>query len=138
MLHIQSYRFRDLIENRSDDLSPMVLTSVQTEIKKLFTEDKSLSDWNKEYLVRHKSSALHVQAGLRVRALIGKEAKSTNEKDLLAILSLNSASMGDASAGLELLDEWASSAEVKDRYRDKAAERWNRASVFQAKRIDTQ
>jgi N-alpha-acetyltransferase 15/16, NatA auxiliary subunit len=65
--------------------------------------------------------------------LIGKEGKEKNEMDLLATLSLDSISMNDASAGLELLYEWCSSATVKDKYRNGAAERWNRASLFQAK-----
>lgn len=100
--------------------------------------DKDLSEWNNNFLNGHKSSGPHIQAGLRVRALIGKGAKEANEKDLFAALSLDSTSMRDASAGLELLNEWGSSAEVKDRYRNSAAERWNRASIFQTKHIDTQ
>ncbi len=72
-----------------------------------------------------------------MRALIGKEAKATNEKDLLGTLSLDTTSMEDASAGLALLNEWGSTKEVKERYRSSAAERWNRASIFLVKQIET-
>jgi N-alpha-acetyltransferase 15/16, NatA auxiliary subunit len=108
------------------------------ETKALFANGKNLSDWNTEFLNRHNASASHIQAGLKVRALIGKEAKDMNENDLLATLSLEAVSIREASAGLDLLNEWGSSAEIKDRYRSKAGERWNRASVFATKKIDTQ
>jgi len=100
-------------------------------------EDKDLSDWNSNFVDRHKSSAPHIQAGLRVRGLIGKEVQQKNEKDLFVALSLESTSMRDARAGLELLNEWDSSAEVKDKYRNTAADRWSKASIFRTKHIET-
>ena len=106
---------------------------IRSESKTLFPEHQAPSSWNDDFLDRHKSSAPHIQAGLRVRALIGKAGMDENEKALLAKLSLDSISMRDASAGLELLSEWGSSSEVKDKYRSTASERWNRASVFQVK-----
>lgn len=69
--------------------------------------------------------------------MIDKDGKETNEKDLLAALSLDSSSIRDASAGLELLNEWDSSVKARDSYKKKAAERWSRASVFQVKHIDS-
>jgi hypothetical protein len=137
-LHVQSYRFRDMFGPHPDSASPKLSEIIPTEIKTLFPDDTNLPDWNKDFLERHKSSASHIQAGLRVRALIGNEADETNERDLFAVLSLDSASMDIAAAGLDLLDVWGSSAEIKDRYKNKAAERWGRASVFQAKHIDTE
>jgi N-alpha-acetyltransferase 15/16, NatA auxiliary subunit len=137
-LHVQSYRFRDMFDPHPDGASPKFSEIIPTEIKTLFPEDTNLSDWNKDFLKRHNLSASHVQAGLRVRALIGNEANETNEKDLFATLSLDSVSMDIAAAGLDLLDAWGSSAETKDSYKKKAAERWGRASVFQAKHIDTE
>lgn len=134
-LYIQSYRFRDVLDHPPDVLTPKISEIIRSESKTLFPEDQALSSWNNDYLERHKSSTPHIQAGLRVRALIGKEGREQNEKDLLATLSLDSTSMRDATAGLELLKEWGSSAEVKDKYKSTASGRWNRASVFQAKDI---
>jgi N-alpha-acetyltransferase 15/16, NatA auxiliary subunit len=124
---------RDILDQPPAGTSPILSEIIRSETKTLLPEDKDLSGWNDKFLDRHKSSVPHLQAGLRVRALIGKEGKEKNETDLLATLSLDSISMNDASAGLELLYEWGSSATVKDKYRNSAAERWNRASIFQAK-----
>lgn len=132
-LHVQSYGFRDSLDRHPNGVLPRVSEIVLPGAKTLFPNDMDLSAWNNDFLDRHRSSASHVQAGLRVRALIGKETRETNEKDLLEVLSLNSSSICSAIAGMELLDEWRSSAEVKDRYKDKAAERWNMASVFKIK-----
>lgn len=137
-LHVQSYRFRDELDHSPDGKSPKSSEIIAAETKTLLPEDKDLSDWNNDFLDRHKSSVSHVQAGLSVRALIGKEKKETNESDLFELLSIDSASINEASAGLDLLDEWSSSLEVKDRYRKSAAGRWNKASCFQANHIDTE
>ncbi|SLM38739.1 n-terminal acetyltransferase catalytic subunit [Lasallia pustulata] len=53
-----------------------------------------------------------------------------NEKDLIASLSLEDASLEDAIAGMELLDEWYSSAEVVKQYKEAAGKRWKEATVF--------
>ncbi len=127
-----------MLDHHLDDASPKLSEIMPSETKTLFPKDQEFSDWNNDFLDRHKSSASHVQAGLRVRALIGKKAKETNEKDLFAVLSLDSASMRHANAGVELLDKWGSSPQIKERYRKSAAERWKRASLFRGKHIDTQ
>jgi N-alpha-acetyltransferase 15/16, NatA auxiliary subunit len=136
-LHVQSYRFSKILEKYPDGASAKLYEIISPESRMFLPEDKDLSDWNDNFVDRHKSSAPHIQAGLRVRGLIGKQAQQTNEKDLVAALSLESTSMRDARAGLELLNEWGSSAEVKDNYRNTAAERWSKASIFRTKHIET-
>jgi N-alpha-acetyltransferase 15/16, NatA auxiliary subunit len=136
-LHVQSYRFSKLLEKSPDGTSAKLSDIIFTESRTFLPELKDLSDWNNDFVDRHKSSAPHIQAGLRVRGLIGKEAKQKNEKDLLAALSLEGTSMRDARAGLELLNEWDSSAEVKDKYLNTAADRWSKASFFRTKQIET-
>jgi N-alpha-acetyltransferase 15/16, NatA auxiliary subunit len=136
-LHVQSYRFSKLLENSPDGTSAKLSDIIFTESRTFLPELKDLSDWNNDFVDRHKSSAPHIQAGLRVRGLIGKEAKQKNEKDLLAALSLEGTSMRDARAGLELLNEWDSSAEVKDKYLNTAADRWSKASFIRTKHIET-
>jgi N-alpha-acetyltransferase 15/16, NatA auxiliary subunit len=137
-LHVQSYRFSKILEKFPDGASAKLSEILPTESSTFLPEDKDLSNWNNDFLGRHKSSAPHTQAGLRVRGWISKEAQQANEEDLSAALSLESTSMHDARAGLELLNEWGSSAEVKDRYRSTAADRWSKASIFQTKHIETQ
>ena len=135
-LHVQSYRLRDSLDHLPDGVSPKWSEIVLPGTKMLFHDDKDMSAWNNEFLNYHKSSASHVQAGLRVRALIGKEAMEANEKDLCETLLFEDTSMQNASAGLELLHEWGSSEEVKVRYKSMASERWKMASVFRPMRYD--
>lgn len=127
-----------MLNNDAYGASSKLAQIISIEGKTLLPQINKVTEWNNNFLDRHKSSASHTQAGLRVRALIGKEAKATNENDLLGTLSLDTISMEDASAGLELLNEWGSSKEVKERYRSSAAERWSRASIFRAKQIEKQ
>lgn len=136
--HVHSYKLSKILNDDANGVSSKLGQIISTEAKILLPEANKLTEWNNNFLDRHKSSASHTQAGLRVRALIGQEAKATNEKDLLGALSLDTTSMKDASAGLELLKEWGSSKEVKERYRTSAAERWSRASIFRVKEIETQ
>lgn len=137
-LHVQSYYLSKILHNDPNRASSKLAQIISTEGKALLPEDNELVEWNNNFLNHHRSSTSHLQAGLRVRALIGKEAKATNEKDLLEALLLDTTSMEEASTGLELLNEWGSPKEVKERYRSSAAERWSRASIFQAKQIETQ
>ncbi|KAF7505822.1 hypothetical protein GJ744_000397 [Endocarpon pusillum] len=137
-LHVQSYNLSKILNNDPNRASSKLAQIISTEGKTLLPEDNKLVEWNNNFLNHHRSSTSHIQAGLRVRALIGKEAKATNEKDLLEALLLDTTSMEEASDGLELLNEWGSPKEVKERYRSSAAERWSRASIFQAKQIEIQ
>jgi N-alpha-acetyltransferase 15/16, NatA auxiliary subunit len=136
-LHVHSFCFRSTMDHGPDGVVPRLAEILPAATRILFLDGKDLSEWNDDFLSRHKSSASHLQAGLRVRALLGKESKDNNEKDLLTALSLESTTLREARAGLELLNEWGSSAEAKDRYMTSAAERWTRASVFQPKHIES-
>lgn len=130
-LHVESYRFREALGHQADGASTKVSKIVFSESERLFPRDENLSDWNEDFLARHKSSASHIQAGVRVRGLIDKSKKGLNEHSLTATLTLDTISMQEAKLGLELLREWGSSAEVKETYRNRAAERWKQATVFQ-------
>lgn len=135
MLHVQSYRLRGCLDRFPSSVRPKISELLPSASSTLLPSDEDISEWNKEFLDRHGLSAAHTQAGLRVRALIGKENQQRNEQDLLATLSLDNTTMVDASRGLELLHDWRSSADFANRYRERAAERWNRSSRFQAKHI---
>ena len=112
-------------------MSDIISSAAQT----LFPEKRDTADWNSDFLARHQSSALHIQAGLWVRAQLDPSTKEINEKELIATLTLDTVSLPEAIAGLELLNEWKSSMEVKDNYRNRAAERWKQASRFQVNQI---
>jgi N-alpha-acetyltransferase 15/16, NatA auxiliary subunit len=134
-LHVQSFRVRQLLQNSSKDMSQNLLDILKSQAKTLFSPDTRIADWNNDFLNRHKASAPHIQAGLRVRALIRKGAEEEDESDLLATLSLDSTTLQDAKAGLELMNDWSSSAEARNAYKKAAAEPWTRASAFQPEQI---
>lgn len=91
-----------------------------------------MSSWNDDYLRRHQDSAAHIQAGLRVRALINPATVEQNQKELLATLSLDSTTFEDGTRGLELSKDWSSPTEFREEYRGMAAKRWPKAQAFRS------
>ena len=129
-LHTQSYRFRNMVENSREDIPPKISEIVLVESKNLFDGDESASGWNQSFITTHKSSAAHVQAGLRVRGLMDKDSRAQNEKDLIETLSLQGITLAEGTSGLELLEEWRSSMDVIAAYKQAARGIWNEATVF--------
>jgi hypothetical protein len=129
-LHSQSYRFRNTIENSREDISPRISEIILVESKNLFDGGESVSDWNESFIATHKNSAAHVQAGLRVRGLVDKDSRAQNEKDLIGTLSIPGMTLAEGVAGLELLGEWRSSADVIAAYKQAARSIWNEATAF--------
>ena len=131
-LHTQVYHFRATIEKSREEMPSRVAEIIALELKSLLSGDQSLSDWNHSFIATHKSSASHVQAGLRVRELIDASSREQNEKDLIETLSLEGMTLAEAIAGLELLEEWRSSAEVVSAYQKAAGSIWSAATAFKA------
>jgi hypothetical protein len=104
---------------------------VNSEFETLLPKSQPLGDWNDSFLASHKTSVPHVQAALTARLLLKPESKSQCEKDLVSTLDLEDASLEKAIAGLDLLDEWRSSAAAKQAYVEKAYQKWSEASAFQ-------
>jgi hypothetical protein len=129
-LHSQVYRFRSVTKQTPEDIPPRISEIILLESKSLFTGDPSGHDWNQSFISTNKSSAAHVQAGLRVRGLIDKDSREQNEKDLIETLSLQGITLAEATAGLELLEEWRSSAEVVTAYKQAAGNIWSEATAF--------
>ena len=129
-LHAQSYRFRNMTENSREDIPPRISEIILLESKNLFDSDESVADWNQSFITTHKSSAVHIQAGLRVRGLIDKNSRAQNEKDLIDTLSLQGITLAEGTAGLEVLEEWRSSADVIAVYKQAARRIWNEATAF--------
>jgi hypothetical protein len=132
-LHSQIYRFKTAIDNPPEPLHPKVSEIITPELDTLLSpKSPSLGDWNNSFHATHKSSAPHVHAAASVRRLINPESQSQNEKDVLSSLDLESTSLADAVAGLQLLADWGSSDDVKAQYVQTAHKRWSEASAFQA------
>ena len=131
-LHTQVYQFRDTTKKSREEIPPRIVEIIALELKSLFGGDQSVSDWNQSFITTHKSSASHVQAGLRVRELIDASSREQNEKDLIETLSLQGMTLAEATVGLELLEEWRSSAEVVVAYKNAAGSIWSAATAFEA------
>lgn len=129
-LHVQVYRFRSTTEKTGNEIPPRIKEIIALESKSLFDSSQSVSDWNDSFISIHRSSAAHVQAGLRLRGLLDKDSREQNEKDLIETLSLQGMTLAEATAGLELLEKWRSGEEVVAAYKKAAGSIWKEATVF--------
>jgi len=132
-LHTLAYRFRTALERPDTGISPQVTELISPELKSLFDKQQSPSEWNESFINTNKSSASHVQSGLRVRGLLDKASREQNEKELIETLSLQGETLAEAIAGLELLEEWRSSAEAVSAYKQAAGSIWGEATAFKSK-----
>lgn len=135
-LHSQVYRFKTTIDNPPEPLSPKVSEIITPELDTLLSpKSPNLGEWNEAFLAAHKTSAAHVQAAASVRRQINPGSQSQSEKDLISTLGLDSASLDDAVAGLQLLNDWGSSENTKSQYMQTAHKRWSEASAFQTENV---
>ncbi|KAK5012503.1 hypothetical protein LTR60_004347 [Cryomyces antarcticus] len=130
-LHEQTIRFRRTLDALPTPLPPKVSEVINSTFT-LLPASTSLTAHNDAYLSKHAHSASAVQAGLRVRKLLDAATQPQNEKDLIATLELSGATLGEAKAGLALLDEWSSAQEAKKAYLEAAGKRWPEATAFKA------
>ncbi|KAI9840041.1 MAG: hypothetical protein M1819_000233 [Sarea resinae] len=131
VVHEQTIRFRHTLDTLSTPLEPRVAEVIASEFSLLPTST-NLTEHNDAFLARHKDSAPHIHAFLRIRFLLSPESKVQNEKDLHATLGLSTIDQSQAVEGLKLLDMWKAETSVKDQYRKAATERWPEASAFQS------
>lgn len=132
-LHTLAYRLRTALEQPDSGINPQVTELILPELELLFDNEQSPSKWNESFIKTNKSSASHVQSGLRVRGLLDKGSQEQNEKELIETLSLQRETLAEAIAGLELLEEWRSSAEVVSAYKQAAGSIWGEATAFKSK-----
>ncbi|GFF23065.1 N-terminal acetyltransferase A complex subunit nat1 [Aspergillus lentulus] len=130
-LHVQLLRFRKALDSLSEPLAPEVAEVVNAEFEKLLPKSQNLEEWNDSFLSAHKESPLHTQAVLKCHHILQRDSKAQCEKDLVATLDLNNASIETALAGLEILYEWGSDQAAKTAYTEKATSKWPESTVFQ-------
>lgn len=112
---------------------PAQTAAVMKEVTSILPASDSLAAFNDAFLTKHKDSISHVQSGLRVRAFLDPATKAQNEKDLIAALALQTATMKDAQGGLSILSEWKSDNAVRDAYVASCQKRWPESSIFAPK-----
>ncbi|KAK4994014.1 hypothetical protein LTR66_005875 [Elasticomyces elasticus] len=131
-LHVQTVRFRQALDNLSEPLPENVSQVIKSTFEeKLLPPSTSLSDFNSSFLSKHKNSASHVQATLRVCHMLDASRKQQNEQDLQATLDLPLIQIHEATEALLLLDEWESAPSVRKAYLDAAKRKWPEATAFQ-------
>jgi hypothetical protein len=97
---------------------------------KLISADTSLVAFNDEFLAKNKDSARHVFAAVRVRNLLPESDAKKNEEDVISTLGFPNVKFEEVSEGLEVL-KGLKSTKVEE-YRQKATQRWSKATVFAA------
>lgn len=116
--------------NGSKDLPAKVEEALKTSFT-ILPPGADLKAYNSEFQQKHSSSVPHLQAVYNVEYLLDNSTKSQNESSLLKLLDLPSITMAQASASLDLLNEWKSEEQTKETYREAAAKKWPEASIFQ-------
>lgn len=134
ILHQQVFRLRHTLNTLpKDSLSAKTAEIIHSEFEPHCSKDENLKKWNEAFLEAHKTSIAHVQAGLKVRTMVDSTTKEKNEQQLLKTMELSSAQLKDAVNGFDLLHEWKSSSEVREKYKEAAHKRWTEASAFSDK-----
>ena len=130
--HEQTIRLRNTLSTLPSPLAAQVSEVINAEISPLIANDTTdLSAHNVSFLETHSSSAPHILAGLRARQYLDSKTLEQNQRDVHQMLDLESASLENAIAGLELLIEWNSPPIAQQAYLERARERWPEATVFQ-------
>lgn len=124
--HEQTIRLRHALNNNLATLSPKVAEVIKSE----FTEVPASADLakvNQEFREKHKTSAQHVLASIRVQAVLGEDCGKLG-KDVVGLLQTPGVELEDGVDAQELLVGWKS-AEL-DGFKKAAAGKWPEASLF--------
>ena len=135
-LHYQIARFRQILDSLSDsNPDPKMAQVLKSCSSGIIPPSLDLLSWNDTYLSNRKDSIPHIQAALRVRQLLDPKSKAKNEIDLVRSLDLPAIDIKEAEGGLDLLKEWKSDSDVREKYLAAASKRWPQATVFKAAKV---
>ncbi len=130
-LHEQIIHFRRTLDSLPSPLPAKLAEVITPEFATILPNDTDPSTYNDDFLARHKHSAAHIQAYVKVRQTLTPDSLEQNQKDLLAALDLDHISLQDIVAGLDLLKSWKSEKKQLDDYVTRARQRWPEATAFQ-------
>jgi peptide alpha-N-acetyltransferase len=128
-VHEQIIRFKQIIDKDAETLAPQTAEIIKSEFT-LLPASTSLSQYNDEYLSKHKDSARHTLSASRVHKLLSPDSAARYEKDAANVIKLPSITMDEAKEALDLLRSWNSS--EADGFRTSAAAKWPNATAFAA------
>lgn len=124
--HEQAVRLRQALDKEAGTLSPKVAEVIKAE----FTEipaSTDLAKHNKDFRLKHKDSAQHMLASIRVQDRLGED-RSRLAKEVAAVLQMDGVGLRDASDAQEVLKGWRS--EDLDSFKKAAAQKWPESSLF--------
>lgn len=126
-MHEQLIRFKQAIDQDGETLTPQTAEVIKSEFT-LLPASANLSQYNDEYLSKHKECARRTLSALRVRQLLSPDSAASCKKDAADVIKLPSITMEEAQEALDLLRSWKSS--DIDSFRAQAASKWPKATVF--------
>jgi len=106
---------------------PKSIEIIKSEFK-LLPESSSISQFNDDYLAKHKDSTQSILSAMRVRKLLSPESAPSCEKDVAAVIKLSSITMEEATEAWVLLNSWQSSEAAS--FKSSAAAKWPKAAIF--------
>lgn len=124
--HEQAVRLRQALDKEAGTLSPKVSEVIKAE----FTEipaSTDLAKHNEEFRKRHKSSAQHVLATIRVQDRLGED-RGRLGKEVAGLLQMEGVGLRDASDAQGVLERWKS--EELEAFNKAAARKWPESSLF--------
>jgi N-alpha-acetyltransferase 15/16, NatA auxiliary subunit len=124
--HEQAVRLRQALDKEAKTLPPKVAEVIAAE----FTEIPAFADLakhNEEFRQRHKNSAPHVLATIRVQDSLGVD-RARLGKEVVGLLQIEGVGLREASDAQELLKSWKSG--ELEAFKKAAAQKWPEASLF--------
>lgn len=115
-----------MLDKEAGTLSPKVAEVIKAE----FTEipaSTDLAKHNEEFRQRHKSSAQHILASIRVQDRLGEDRGKLG-KEVAGLLQIEGVELREASDAQEVLKGWKSG--ELEAFKKAAAQKWPESSVF--------
>lgn len=124
--HEQAVRLRQALDKEAGTLSPKVAEVIKAEFTGI-PASTDLAKHNEDFRQRHKSSAQHVLASIRVQDSLGEDRGGLG-KQVAGLLQMEGVELRDASDAQEVLKSWKS--EELDAFKKAAAQKWPESSLF--------
>ncbi len=134
-LHQQTIHFRHILDSLPSPFPPKIAEVLTSEFAPVLPPDTDLDAYNASFRDNHPASAAHLHAFIQARRILhpaaDADARERDRKDLLATLELESITLPDAVAGLDLLRACTTEPDAVDEYLAAARTRWPEATAFQ-------
>lgn len=131
-IHIYAHQLRKVVESKPDGTDEKVLNYVKEVAKDILSLEVPVKEWNQNFAKENGAKSIrHLQAYVAVEHSIDESSQANSEKKLVdSVSSTSGASIEDIKAGLELLQQWGSNADVIESYKAGARKTWSEADVF--------